>query len=1052
MDTHTQTKTEKKKKKTMLLLHQNKKRKRAQRTITEELEQILRSNGDDTSTVSPSSNNQTFKLNTNREEGRRCVLDHTGQTVHWTNGAVLWVEEYTGRVVMFCMSANCPDTKMCIGVLGDGPITKRIRHGQSVLHARMDERDVDVIRSQHRYIGTDPVFQLDLAEGMVLRRTWQDKVVTVEGPQGCGKSRWLQEIMFHLLGWKPGSKVVVVCPFTALVAQMTTQLMQSAANNNNDEVVIVNYRDEGVEKSTYWDILVCCPRSLKKFCFPRVDMLIVDEMTALHDQAVDWVDGTVETRTSISKCLDTLKGIMALADDVVLCCAQMTTETLERFLFMMEIPLSVPILRYVGVHPPEQTPVVRVHCFHVILSMIWTDVFMEDRRVVVCVGTAADAVRMQRWFAKEADALGEAPGRRRRKKSIAWTAAWLNQKNRKPARDVTGWLTSNKIDVIFHTNAMSPGMSIDHEEGYWGGRYMILPRMGYGPGERVMGQMPNRTRAVSDPTLYIFQPEICSSSSSSRRRRRRMPRKDAIEMTLRDYPDECVSTIDSEDGEVIEDLKPGPVNDARLAIRQDAQKNKNQVTIQGVIKYMDNAKLVNDDHSEMRARPCWLAVLAEEKKKKADAPVLHLTTEELQQMVARSTSSSPDSGGVLRQAINFNWIASTLPPEFVTSGKEEGFGTHLSPSVFQTVHNKYHQLENMQALASMGPLGMTTRRRTMYKQLQQVCGQQDEEDNLALQISRADRIATAIQLMLIATGTDKIDLSRIHANHEQLSVVKQEQAYGWVKKHWKFIRTLASKQCQFPIHTPQKTDGKEWEQTLRRLLLTQLGLGFRRRRRRGDNSNTIQIVASSIWVKLGIDVGKYIAWFARNFDGFKMKNFGILPSRKMICSVCGDTVMCVLQENEWRCVVSEHAHRRLDQPLQVAGYVDDDDDQHHQLQVVAPPPQLPLLLPPPPPPPSIEDRLLENLGFVGGMTSTLELTSKEIMAHWHHKRDLTAEECLHLEEKHEISLAPNENSTIRSLLKNVRKVMQRTKENLTIYRKGSYRKKARIHIFQIKSN
>jgi hypothetical protein len=126
----------------------------------------------------------------------------------------------------------------------------------------------------------------------------------------------------------------------------------------------------------------------------------------------------------------------------------------------------------------------------------------------------------------------------------------------------------------------------------------------------------------------------------------------------------------------------------------------NVIHAEDIVKHMGNAYIERKDTSTVEPSPCWLQVLADEKQV---VQTLHLCDGEMPD-IRRCVDLINISHTQLR-AMQYNYIANTMPPEFIT---KPGYrhAHSLAHAAFECIHDKYQQLQVVQKLARLDVLDL----------------------------------------------------------------------------------------------------------------------------------------------------------------------------------------------------------------------------------------------------------------------------------------------------------------------------------------------------------
>jgi hypothetical protein len=291
-------------------------------------------------------------------------------------------------------------------------------------------------------------------------------------------------------------------------------------------------------------------------------------------------------------------------------------------------------------------------------------------------------------------------------------------------------------------------------------------------------------------------------------------------------------------------------------------------------------------------------------------------------------------GGVLpapfRRAHRYTHIACTVPPALVTKAGYRNAHS-LTPAAFECLYRWYHQLLVVQELAQLGPAQRRGQQTSLYVHLHALPGAAEVAGMYPIL-----HVVTVIATLGAILGPEHADMDMfasgdLPAQHMDMLVAvapprplgadataaARDTAYAWAGKHWKVIRTLPSKNCQLARQIPGKGDTAQWHVCLRRVLTEHAGLNWRPRQK---GATRFEPTPLSFWAKLGIDVRRYVAWCRSP----AARQFGSIRPTMHRCGECdgaGDEVLCLRQNNVWRCVESStpasRPHRQALEPLDV---------------------------------------------------------------------------------------------------------------------------------------
>jgi hypothetical protein len=957
-----------------------------------ELVEMLKAHGDYTSTVETTTNggSDTYLVKSPNAKivPRVCVCDPTGQTTHASNSGKIAINKETGQVWFYCHSVRC-ENAICIGEIEFGArsdskivmdnedpeeeemeekeehpsmqlpmslfhssintitttaaaiqnhwaaqLLRKLRETQRSLVA---QRKVITISTNLTRINDDPKFNVTTLEGKALYDTWKGSIVTVDTPQGTGKSYWFDQIVIYLLKENPLGRIVYLVPFTTLTIATTARLIKAIQEARQvgflppgQKIIVKQYQDK--DKVADWNVLVCHQRSLKNWCLHDVTTLLIDEATAMSDQTVEWKSADDKTRESVNGSAEMIKQLCKQADWIAISCAQLTPETREWIVSGVELPLDSVVLRYTHGTTGRQTPVVTLLCDNVLRAKIWADV-LAGHRLAVSVRYATDAKKMNEWLGMMVEQHNKNNNNAARTNdpmflcvpSVAWTAKWCQGRNDSPASDVTQWLTQHKIQVVFYTNSLSPGMSVDHEHGYWHRVYMHIGNQGSGANSTVMGQMARRFRDPGDTTLYMYVQPVKGAIVKDHEEIHPAIAGTAMRAIFAEHPASSELIIDSS-GIAVSVLKRESLNDQRFQARYKQVVYGNVIHAVYVIKKMGGAELLHENTDTQKPDDMWVKV-QEAAKERIMLQTIHMTNDELPK-VYEATPDEPLPAAELR-ACNFNHIANTVPPEFVTNVQYR-HAHSLTSEAFSYIHDKYQQLRVVQELATLHVDKMIH----TVKLRESANAKQTQAGPAAYGMLGVERAVAAIcSLVVLVNASNGGDITAIapmvgiptvtlkHAESDVIYpvldnfVVTDKQAYGWVKDNWSMIQAMSSRRLPLNRVVPNLRDTVQWQMCLQYVLKEQAGISWRKRK----NKPSFEMKGLSLWTKLGINVEQYADWYR---TPGRETRFGIVKRSIQSCTECngtGDEVMCVRQANLWRCDFggSDSSHREVFEPLDV---------------------------------------------------------------------------------------------------------------------------------------
>jgi hypothetical protein len=827
--------------------------------------------------------------------------------------------------------ASVPHALRCRGSVSPTCLAEqRVQTYQDERKSSTEKREIIQIKTDHARINDDPKFDVTAPEGKRLQALWKGNVVVTDAPQGSGKTYWMNRAIVNQLRDFPKKRIVFLCPFTSLTTAVVTRLQAALAEAVREHRIppdhgfVVHQYQEDTHQD--WNVLVIHPRSLRKYSFEGVDKIVMDEACAVLRQTGCWGNPDEETKLSINGGTDILRKLVAQSDWLMMSCAQMTDQDREMLFTLLGVTPDVKVIQYSNIGLGPFTPVVDVACPNVLRSLIWEDV-LAGQRVVVSVRHAKDVDKLNSWLGKmvaqhnrDTQNASNRP-KRLSVPSVPWTAAWRDSRNDSPARNVTQWLTSHSIQVLFYTNGLSPGMSIDHELGYWHRVYMYISNRGGGADCRVLAQLARRVRQPQDRTVRMYVEKVYTAVVPSADTATLSKR--AVAAVLAENRDERQLDLD-EHCRVVDVLKPGASNNVRLQLMYEKLEAPSVIQTVDVVEYMGNAAIVSTDTRRMKPSPCWTEVLAEEKQAAA-VKTLHLGDDELPDIRRWAKFPFPEEN---QRTLRYNHIANTLPPEFVKAGYRRIHS--LTSAAFAAIDDKYQQLLVVQELARLDVQALLENI-DLYAHAEELSGETGTYN--VDPVRRAVATICAVIAMITSTGVDTSAITGglgmnmtvtvaasvvVAASPEgsSSSSSRNNAAYDWVTENWKMIRTLPSRNFQLPVVIPHQTNTEQWTVCLQRILKEHTGLSWRQRK----NGAQFELTQLSMWSKLSIEVEKYVAWYRSPHAS----QFGIIQKSIQCCTECdgvGDDIRCLRQNNAWRCISRQTSdarpHRQPFEPLDV---------------------------------------------------------------------------------------------------------------------------------------
>jgi hypothetical protein len=961
-----------------------------------ELIQMIRQRGDMTSEVTQQDEG-TYSVRTNGD--RTCLTDPTHPSTHKNNNAKLTVNTATGQVWFYCHSSRC-QIPVYIGEVSIEPrkkkkkkikneakeeeeeykvvslddddgggggggticqatisnnidssvITERYNTIEDELATRIATRKVTTYTTSCARINDDPRFDVTTTQGAEIMTQWNNNVVVVDSYQGSGKTYWLIACIIALLKKDPNNKILFLGPFISLTESVTQRLRVAVADavekgiiKHNHGFVISHYKEPG-ELTKQFDVLMCHSQSMKRFPLKDVNVVVIDEVRCFNEQQCAWRHPEDQTRSNINGSFDLLKALSKQI--VILSGANIDDRTREITLNLLGIHTDAEVIQY-----SHETlgPVKEVHTIKyegLFQQKLWKDV-LDGHRIVVSVKHAKTARKMHKWLQMEVVNYNTEVREQQLDvsllsvQSVAWTAEWVKSCEDSPARNPTQWMTKHNIQVVFFTNAMSPGMSVDHPLGYWHCVYMYVGSMGQGASNAVMGQMPQRFRHLVDTNLYVYLEFPHSSATTAATTNATIPWT-ASEQVLRDHKHEA--QLYMHDHGSVKGLKPSVVNDSRWLLAVDQMKENNEGTLNGILKYAGNTRIGEHHDTYVPTTASWKKLTAEEKQSNVLA-TRHITSNEVP---LEGEIKIPWTDDQNREA-TFRYIAKSLAPHLVT---KVGYASRLSltPRSFAVAYQFYDQLLLVQQLALFD-------RSTFSMQL----GHNDAAAKNADAIhSKIANICALADMVAFSGGDTSLVTQGLCMTTSIIGNSNNSNpSYKWLQADWDMVRKQGGRYLPLPASIPKQNDADEWQKCLQRLVKSQTGYDISKQ----------SVTGRSMWTQLGVDMRTFMDWTreqrALKEAGAVSNLFRIVEPSNENCAECdtGEDVPCVQQRGIWRCIKRDRddksSHRMVYEPLDVcynlpvAEEVEEEEKQLTQVVDF-----------------SLVDRLLSHVGFLGGATIT----------------------------------------------------------------------------------
>jgi hypothetical protein len=555
-------------------------------------------------------------------------------------------------------------------------VERRVCAVKARLARNGEQRQTRRVTAWNRYMNDDARFQAGTPEGAELLTGWDGGttagVAAVRGFQGCGKTTWWTKLAVDLIYRKPGAKVVVIGPFTTLMTAITEDMRKRVREKIVHDMqhkigtqckIHVHFYKDPLPTDDAYDILVACPRSLFKFEFTDVELMVVDELSAINEQLLNWGGNPdAQTASSLARSIDVLRSLAMRTNRLLLSGAQADMLERETFLAMVGIPPTVPLTLYDHGSKGHRTPVNVLTCIGDFVGRVDRAVVAKER-CAVNVRTASTAWTLQRTLEKLASERSEGDSSSsstpsRQPVIVVIDAKWLAEQKDNPSKDFTGWLTAKDVDVLIYTNAVGPGNNIAHMIGYWTHRFQLLTATGAGAGVKVLAQMMNRIRHVEDRTVVMLLVDVPAQVAAAT-----AERQTCTQLAVSRHPAQRQTRI-AAGGRCETVLCPGIANDlCLLRIHADLAR-RGRIGADEIIAQMDNAfRVVPSSAVTLPVPPDWAEAVQEQRERTAKHVCWHFTDEE----VAKVAAEREDKNYMLltARAQRYHWIANNVPPECI---------------------------------------------------------------------------------------------------------------------------------------------------------------------------------------------------------------------------------------------------------------------------------------------------------------------------------------------------------------------------------------------------
>jgi hypothetical protein len=169
-----------------------------------------------------------------------------------------------------------------------------------------------------RFMNNDPAFLQSRVE-------WEDWIVCLKGPQGSGKTIFYLKSIAQLLIAKPYAKVIVTSSHIATLLQLY-ELCTKSPNPILPPTTVAAIRSSRTNigaEYVDWNVLFCHTLSLHKHIDTKLDLFIIDELTASQEQDVSWLQHSATAIVKSQRQIAAIQFAVNVSARVLLSCAQM---------------------------------------------------------------------------------------------------------------------------------------------------------------------------------------------------------------------------------------------------------------------------------------------------------------------------------------------------------------------------------------------------------------------------------------------------------------------------------------------------------------------------------------------------------------------------------------------------------------------------------------------------------------------------------------------------------------------------------------------------------
>lgn len=378
---------------------------------------------------------------------------------------------------------------------------KQVKRPRSELQLQVPWMDsAELIETGAQYLATDPVL-LDSVQ------RWNDHWVLIPTFQNSGKTYFT--ITALLRTFTPGDRIVFTAPFNATLRDIKSVIEKHCDFIPGTKIAL--HTDTKRTHHNDWEILLCHPRSLHGFDLRRCNAFVVDELTANVQQMLSWDESAASVLSSINAAKQAQHQLLKVAERVIILGAQTTEKELRAFCELTNVNPK-PFLRY------KSTYVDALHPKSIVRLMGTENQFTHDawngylngERMSLNFGTARKAEMYKEYFDRKIAILrSEQPEFRIHGRVpcaddvLLFTAQQVERAfGSAVPEDLTNWLVQNNVNIILATNALPPGVSINNPH-YWSSRRLYLSS-NTPSSIATQGQCVNRIRMPADLDIYTF--------------------------------------------------------------------------------------------------------------------------------------------------------------------------------------------------------------------------------------------------------------------------------------------------------------------------------------------------------------------------------------------------------------------------------------------------------------------------------------------------------------------------------------------------------------------